>query len=314
MNNSKIEQQIIIITGASGLIGKRLVKKLIKNGHYKVRILTRDRSKLHECVDPQCEIFEWDAAKNFIEDGALQSADIVINLAGENIAEKRWSANQKQKISDSRIVGTQFLIREIEKLKFPPKKLISASAIGIYGNKGEETVDTTSSLGNSFLAQVCRKWENSAMNNKIEKMNSIIIRIGIVLGNDGGAFAQMIRPFSLGLGGQLGNGKQYMSWIHIDDLVGQIMFLITNDKASGIYNGVSPRPVTNFIFSKILGRELNRPTLFKIPKFALKMVLGEFAEVLLESQKIIPTRFIEQGYDYKFRSIKSAFRDLIKRN
>jgi len=304
----------ILITGATGLVGTQLVKSLTTSGYEDLRILTRDKSYYLKTSDFPIEAFEWDPDSKYIENGALKGVDIIIHLAGESVAEGRWSKLKKEKILNSRINGTKLLIDEIKKLEIPPKKFISSSAVGIYGNRDEESLSSNSELGTGFLAEVCKKWESIALDHKIEGMKSHCIRTGIVLSTNGGALTKMLAPFKAGVGGKLGTGDQYMSWIHIDDLVGQFIFLLENQGKYNIYNGVSPRPVSNYIFTKILGKELRRPTLFPVPAVVLKFIFGEMSEILLASQKVIPTRFIEESYNYKFRSLKEALINLLQHN
>ena len=304
----------ILVTGATGLIGSQLLETLVTSGHEDIRILTRNKDRYLKTSDFPLEVFEWNPDEKYIEDGALEGVDYIIHLAGESVAEGRWSKSKKEKILNSRIDGTQKLIDEIKKLEKPPKKFLCSSAIGIYGNRDEESLNSESELGIGFLAEVCKKWESIALDHNIKDMKSHCIRTGIVLSTKGGALSKMLPPFKAGVAGKLGSGDQYMSWIHIDDLVGQFIFLLENDCKYQIYNGVSPRPVSNYIFTKILGRELRRPTLFPVPAIGLKVIFGEMSEILLASQKVIPTRFMEEGYDFKYRSLKAALRKLLQHN
>lgn len=302
----------ILITGATGFVGSRLLETLFTKGYDDIRILTRNKKKALKNSPFPIEAFEWDLAAGIIEKGALTGVDAVFHLAGEGVAGGRWSESRKKKILDSRVDGTRLLIKAIQGELRPPKKFITASAIGIYGDRGEESLNAESTNGQGFLANVCKQWENIALNHGIVEMDSHALRVGIVLGKDGGALKKMLPPFKAGVAGRLGSGDQYMSWVHLDDLVGQFIFLMENKMKHKVYNGVSPRPVTNYIFTKILGRELRRPTLFPVPDFALKILFGEMSEILLASQKVIPTRLMEEGYDWKFRSVKEVFRDILK--
>ncbi|MBT7610083.1 MAG: TIGR01777 family protein [Bacteriovoracaceae bacterium] len=302
----------ILITGATGFIGTRLIEGLIDSNRHDIRILTRNRKKfLGESCFP-IEVFEWNVEDSSIESGALENVDTVIHLAGESVADGRWSEVKKRRILESRIKGTALLMDAIGKSSTKPKRFISASAIGIYGNRTEERLNSNSELGNDYLADVCKKWEDGCLNHNIPEMRSLCLRVGIVLGKDGGALEKMLPPFKAGVAGILGSGDQYMSWVHIDDLVGQLIFLLDSKSSNSVYNGVSPRPVSNLVFTKILGRVLKRPTLFPVPGFALKIIFGEMSQILTNSQKVIPENFMNEGYEFKFRSLKNALRDILK--
>jgi uncharacterized protein (TIGR01777 family) len=296
----------ILITGATGLVGTRLIEELFIQGHDDVRILTTSSYRGQFPV----EVFTWSPSGNEIQDGALENVDIVINLAGENVAGGRWSEARKQRILKSRTQGLELLMKAIKSSTTTPKKLLSSSAIGIYGDAGAEELSEASNLATGFLADVCQKWEYLALEHQIEGMISNCLRTGIVLSKNGGALAKMLPPFKMGAGGILGNGKQYMSWVHIDDLVGQFVWLMNNTTESGIYNGVSPQPVTNSEFTKTLGKHLKRPTLFPVPAFMLKLLFGEMSEILIGSQKVVPKRFLTEGYQFKYPSLDKAFEHL----
>lgn len=304
----------ILITGATGLVGTALLEQLFLNQYDDVNVLTRNKAKAESKIPFPVSLYTWEPENNYIEEGALENVDIIIHLAGENIAEGRWSTDKKTKILKSRTLSTKLLLDEIKKLKTPPKKLISSSAIGIYGDRADESLNENSSLGEGFLAQICKDWEENVLNHDIKGMQVHCLRTGIVLSNQGGALKKMLLPFQLGIGGQIANGKQYMSWIHIDDLVGQIIFLIQKDGKHKIYNAVSPRPVTNYIFTKIFGRVISRPTMLPIPKFALKIIFGEMSQILTEGQMVLPKNFMDEGYEFKFRSLRNALNDILNNN
>jgi len=309
--NKRMLEMKILITGATGFVGSRLIESLFLMGHANIRILTRNRLSALNHIPFPVEVYEWDPDTSLIEDGALVGVNAVIHLAGESVAEGRWTAEKKEKILSSRLKSTQLLIETIKQQQYPPQKFISASAIGIYGDRGEESLNGDSANGKGFLADVCKQWEELSLYHGISAMNSHVLRVGIVLGENGGALKKMLPPFKAGVGGKLGSGDQYMSWIHIDDLVGQFIFMLENKMQHKEYNGVSPRPVSNYIFTKILGRELNRPTLFPVPAIGLKILFGEMSKILLASQKVIPTRLMQEGYAWKFRSLKDALRDIL---
>lgn len=303
---------MILITGATGLVGKRLVETLISRGHSKIRILTRHKERTQKTYPHQVEIFQWEPILGTVEEGAFDGVEAVIHLAGEGVADGRWTETRKARILNSRVKGTQALIYAIQNSQTTPKKFISASAIGIYGDRGQETLTEESTNGTGFLADVCKKWEDLAQNHGIEGMKSHSIRVGIVLSAKGGALAKMLPPFKMGAGGRLGDGKQFMSWIHIDDLVNQFIFLIENEGKHNSYNGVAPNPVDNNSFTKTLGKVLGRPTIFPVPGFGLKVLFGEMSEILLGSQRVVPKRFEEEGYQFKFKNLEDALTDIIK--
>ncbi len=282
-----------LITGATGKVGKALIYALINRGYSDIRVLTRDKKRTID--DLPLEYFSWNPQENIIEAGALQGVDVVIHLAGEGVADKRWSEKQKAIILNSRVLSTSLLLSTIQKEQTPLKKFISASAVGIYGN--------------GFLKEVCEKWE--APVHTTPNLKKHILRIGVVLMRDEGALAKMVTPFKLGFGGTLGNGSQYMSWIHIDDLINQMIFLIENECEESIFNGAAPTPVTNQEFTKILGEILNRWTIAPVPKSALKLMLGEMSEMVLDSQKVTPDQFLKNGFKFKFTTLKAALTDLL---
>lgn len=302
----------ILITGATGLVGKKLLEKLILSGYDNLRILTRNKKRSKKKLSYPLEIFEWNPEESTIEQGALKGVDVIVHLAGENIASSRWTKNKKRKIINSRILSTRLLINEIKKLDTKPKKLISSSAIGIYGPNNKNIITTKSKLGNDFLAKVCKCWEKELSKVQGPSIATHSIRTGIVLSLEGGALSKMLPAFNLGIAGKLGSGNQYMSWIHIDDLVGQILFLIENKGQSKVYNGTAPHPVTNKQFTKNLGNILNRFTLFPVPAFILKLALGELSTILLTGQKVMPINFLKEGYRFKFPTLQDALIDLLK--
>jgi len=303
---------MILISGATGLVGKRLVETLISRGHSNIKILTRNKERSQKDFPFPVEIYNWDPTLGTIEDGALDGVETVFHLAGEGVADGRWTESRKARILNSRVKGTQTLIKAIEDSNHKPKKFISASAIGIYGDREQETLTEDSHHGSGFLADVCKQWEELAHKHNVEGMKSHSIRIGIVLSSKGGALAKMLPPFKMGGGGRLGDGKQFMSWIHIDDLVGQFIFLMENDAKHAAYNGVSPGCVDNNTFTKTLGKVLGRPTIFPVPGFGLKVLFGEMSEILLGSQRVLPKRFEEEGYQFKFNNLENALTDIIK--
>ncbi len=303
----------ILITGATGLVGIRLMEELILSGREDIRILTTSKNRAQKNINFPVEIFEWNPLQNKIEAGALENVDIIFHLAGESVAEGRWSSERKKRILDSRVKGTQLILDEISRSKTSPKKFISSSAVGIYGSDLSDKVRTIDSeYGDDFLADVCKAWEATLLNHQVDGMKAHTLRTGIVLSSEGGALTKMLTPFKMGAGGILGSGKQYMSWIHRDDLVGAFIFLMDNDCKQKAYNGVSPTPVTNKEFTKILGRVLSRPTFSPVPGFMLKLIFGEMSEILLKGQKVMPNELIAEGYNFQYEELGAALEEILK--
>ena len=273
----------ILISGASGLIGSAIKTALHARGD-RVLSLTRRVARNDSEIT-------WDPAANVLDPSRLVDIDGVIHLAGENIAAGRWTAAQKARIRDSRVQGTGLLAKTLAQLPAPPSAFISASAIGYYGNRGDELLTEDSPPGEGFLPEVSVAWERAAHPAAEAGIRTVHPRIGIVLSRNGGALAKMRLPFKLGLGGTIGSGNQYMSWITLDDLVSVFLFALDNESISGAINAVSPTPVTNREFTKTLARVLSRPAIFPVPAFAVKLALGEMADaLLLASTRVISTR------------------------
>jgi uncharacterized protein (TIGR01777 family) len=297
----------ILITGATGLVGRHLTEYLRdKYPSYNVCILTRDKTKAN--FRKNISVYEWDPYSDTIDADALKDLDVIIHLAGESVAQLRWNEDTKRKILDSRIIPTKFLKEKIGN-QFSNIKFISASAIGIYGDRGNELLKTTSHLGDTYLAKVCKRWEREIFN--IDKSNSYAVRIGIVLANNGGALDKMITPFKFNLGSVLGSGDQYMSWIHIQDLIHIFNFLIHNNTSNKIINAVAPNPVTNKEFSFTLSQSLNKYLFFKAPKFIIEKALGEMSQIVLTSQRVSPDNLLSQDFEFKFSYLKEALNDII---
>jgi uncharacterized protein (TIGR01777 family) len=280
----------ILLTGSTGLIGNALAKYLGSKGHH-IYPLHRNPSseKAHYWFPDENRIHLDDEIK----------LDAVIHLAGENIADSRWSQKKKDRILNSRAHGTRLLSEAIVELKHKPGLLISGSAIGYYGDTGDETVDEDSNRGSGFLSDVASAWESATQAAEDADIRTIHIRTGIVLSPDGGVLQKMLLPFKMGLGGVVGNGKQYMSWISLDDEVRIIEHMLNNEKLSGPYNLVAPQPVTNYTFTKSLGRALHRPTISPLPAFAARIMFGEMADaLLLSSSRVAATRLNALGYTF----------------
>ena len=281
----------VVVSGASGLIGSALRGALEGAGH---RMVPMTRSKGGEGI-------HWDPDAGIIDSGGLEGVGAVVHLAGEGIGNKRWNDEQKAKIRDSRVRGTTLLAETLAKLSKPPKVLLSGSAVGFYGDRGDEVLTESSRPGGGFLADLCVAWEGGAAPAKEAGIRVSYLRTGIVLAGSGGVLPKMLRPFKIGVGGKLGSGSQWMSWVAIEDEVGAIVHLLGDDAPAGPVNLTAPNPVTNGDFTKALGKALGRPTVLPVPKFGLKTLLGpEMAEeLLLASQRALPTRLLDSGYTFK---------------
>lgn len=302
----------IAITGATGFVGSRLVEKLRQNGHSLV-ILTRNpdraRLKFPSKNFPKLQVVGYTPLESGDWQLSLSGCDGVVNLAGEPIAE-RWTPEHKAAILDSRQIGTRKIIEAIEIATDKPEVLINPSAIGYYGTSETETFTEESKPGSDFLAEVCRKWEAEALNVEPLGVRLAIVRFGIVLGN-GGALARMIPPFKLFAGGPIGSGRQWFSWIHLEDLVNLLIEALTHDRWRGVYNGVAPNPVRMQQLCSILGEVLHRPSWLPVPNFALDLLLGEGSKVVVEGQKVLPKATLAAGFDYQFATIEAALADIV---
>ena len=295
----------ILITGAAGFVGTHLTEYLVSKG-YNVVILSRSAK------GAKGNVFHWNPKRGEIDIEALKDLDAVVHLAGENIA-GRWTDQKKAKIESSRVLGTRLLSESLAAQSKKLEVLIAASAIGIYGNRGDEVLTEASSHGHGFLADVGVKWEEATKAAKEAEIRVCNVRIGLVLGKDGGALEKMLMLFKLGLGGRIGDGKQYWSWIAIDDLIGIICSLLNNKDLEGPVNAVSPNPVTNNEFTSALGRTLNRPTIFPLPRFVARGLLGEMAdETMLSSTRVIPQKLLDIGFEFKYTDLKNALSGILK--
>lgn len=296
----------ILITGATGFLGRRVCEVLSRAGHTLVA-LSRDPQRARERVPQLSAAFPWESVTQ-----ALEGCEAVINLAGETVA-GRWTDAKKHTIRESRIVGTRNLVGGLSKLSARPKVLISASAIGYYGDRGEESLTEDASPGSDFLAQLCQEWESEAARAESLGIRVVQLRLGLVLGPGGGALHAMLPIFKLGLGGPLGSGEQFWSWVHRDDVVGAITYALDRESLSGPVNVTSPQPVRQREFAQMLGRVLRRPAVLPAPAFALKIALGEFASGLLSSQRVLPQRLAQEGYQFRFAKLEPALRDILGR-
>ncbi len=296
----------ILISGASGLVGKHLIPTLKAKNH-EIYKLVRKTPKADDEI-------EWDAEKGFseTEQAKLENFDAVVHLAGDNVASENWSDEKKRKIKDSRVVGTRVLVDALKKTENPPKIFVSASAVGFYGDRKDEILTEDSKHGEGFLPDVCMAWED-----EIERANEFarvaFLRIGVVLAKDGGALEKMLTPFKFGVGGTVGSGKQWMSWIAIDDLIKIFDFALENENLRGAVNAVAPNPVTNAEFTETLGKVLHRPTVLPIPEFAIKLLFGEMGEtLLLQGARVLPKKLESAGFEFEFTNLEDAMRHAIK--
>jgi uncharacterized protein (TIGR01777 family) len=305
----------VTVTGASGLIGSALVAELRERGE-QVTVLSRDPSRALESLG--VEAVGWDPLAEPAPVAALAGADAIVHLAGENIAQ-RWSAQAKRAIRESRVLGTANLLAGLEAAGREgdsrggggPRILISGSAVGYYGPRGEEPLDEDSPAGNDFLAETCVAWEAEAAKASEFGMRVVLVRTGVVLDRDGGALAKMLPPFRLGVGGPVAGGAQYMSWVHREDLVGMICAALEDERWSGPVNGTAPGPVTNREFSHALGRELHRPSLLPVPGFALGLLYGEMAEIVTTGARVMPAKPLVLGYDFRHPELEEALRSAL---
>jgi hypothetical protein len=293
----------VAISGVTGLLGTALRSSLTSDGHDVIALSRRPSL-------PPLETITWDVANGRFDASALEGLDAVVHLAGEPVAQ-RWNETTKKNIRQSRIGSTRLLIEGLRSLKNPPKVLVSASAVGFYGDGGDAALDESSPPGDGFLPDVCQEWEKTTMEALGLGIRAACMRTGIVLSTKGGALAQMLPPFKLGLGGPLGNGAQWMPWVHIDDIVGAFRFVIQNDDLVGAVNGTSPNPVTNTDFTKALGQALHRPAFLPVPGFALKILFGEMSQILLEGQRVEPKKLLTTGYEFKYPHLPEALEDIL---
>lgn len=294
----------LLVTGSHGLVGTALIKSLIADNH--------DVSRLVRGSAPDGTDISWNPDAGTIDKQKLERIDVVVHLAGESIASGRWTDEKKRKIRDSRVKGTQLLATTLAQLSQRPGALISASAIGYYGDRGDEVLTEQSRAGSDFLSDVCVEWENATKPAAESGIRVVLARFGIILDKKGGALAKMLTPFRMGIGGRVGDGKQWMSWIALADVVGGLQFVMANQRISGPVNFVAPNPVTNAQFTKTLGRVLSRPTLFPVPAFGARLAFGEMADaLLLSSQRVQPVCLSNEGYPFRFSQPETALQHIL---
>jgi uncharacterized protein (TIGR01777 family) len=290
----------ILVSGSHGLVGKALISSLTSDGHEIVRLV---RSKPASATE-----IEWHPNQEKIDTASLEGLDAVVHLAGESIASGRWTDEKKRAIRDSRVKGTTLLSEALARLSRPPSVFVSASAIGYYGNRGDEVLTEQSAPGDDFLASVCVEWENATIPAIEKGIRTVHARFGIILDPKDGALAKMLTPFRMGIGGRIGDGKQWMSWIDIQDVVNGLKSLIANSSINGPVNFVAPNPVTNADFTNTLGRVLSRPTIFPIPAFGVRLAFGEMADALLLSSARVKPGVLQ---DFAYPTLESALRHLL---
>jgi uncharacterized protein (TIGR01777 family) len=293
----------ILIAGASGLVGSALIPPLEADGAEVTR-LVRSTPKPGE--------IEWHPNQDSMDPARLEGFDAVINLAGENVAAGRWTEDQKRKIHDSRVNGTHLLSEAMAKLAKPPRVFLCASATGFYGDREDEVLDEHSDSGGGFLAGVCREWEKATEPAVAAGVRVVNLRFGVIISREGGMLAKLLTPFKMGMGGKVGSGKQFISWVAIDDVTSTIKLALNDETFRGPLNVVSPNPVTNEVFTKTLGHVLSRPTALAMPAFAARLAFGEMAdEMLLASQYVVPKRLTDAGFEYKYPELEGALQKYV---
>lgn len=305
------------VTGATGFVGRRLVQLAGDEPAIQIRVLTRNPAKARSLfpippsgVSP-VEITGWDYTAGPPSHGVLADLDGVIHLAGENIVNKRWTSSQKGVIRDSRVLSTRALIEGLKRHVGRPKVLVSCSAVGFYGARGDEDVDESGAPGSDFLADVCQDWEAEARRAELHGLRVVRLRAGIVLGPGGGALGRMVAASKLFAGGPLGSGRQWMSWIHRDDLARLFLHAVQNQSIDGPLNATAPNPVTNRDFARILGHVLNRPSFLPAPRLGMRILLGEVADMLVTGQRVLPVKALKAGFSFSHGELEGALRQIL---
>mgnify|MGYP001119052577 FL=1 len=294
----------VVIAGATGLVGSELTNQLIQEGHQVKKLVRREARTPNEIA--------WNPEQQRLSVADLEGTDVVINLAGENISEGRWTAAKKKSIIESRLLSTSTLTNAVLTMQHPPSTFINASAVGFYGNRSDELLTEKSANGEGFLAHVCKEWEKAAEPLTHKKVRLVYSRFGVILSPHGGALKKMLTPFKLGLGGVIGSGKQCMSWIALEDVVGSLIHLMLDKSIHGPVNIVSSQPVTNAEFTKTLGTVLSRPTIFSVPTSVARFVFGEMAdELLLSSLRVSNQKLLESGYSFKQPNLEQYLRNAL---
>jgi uncharacterized protein len=293
----------VAIIGATGFVGSKLVEKLLAQGD-EVLVLTRNAG-VAQAKFPQAQVVQYRPLESGDWQKSIEGCDAVVNLAGEPIAEKKWTAEQKKIILESRELGTQKIVEAIEQASNKPQVLISASAIGYYGVSETASFNETSLAGSDFLAEICQKWEAAA---KTAAIRTVVLRLGIVLGNNGGALAKMLPAFKMFMGGPIGTGNQWFSWVQVDDVVAMILVALKDVSMSGTFNATAPQPVKMKELCQQLGAVMARPSWMPVPGFVLETMLGEGATVVLDGQKVVPQGLLDRGFEFQYPEIVAALR------
>ena len=300
----------VTITGATGLIGPAVIAELRGRGPVEITVLSRERKRASAALGGGVEVVPWSALDEPAPAAALAGRDAVVHLAGAPVAQ-RWSARAKKAINDSRVIGTRNLVRGLADAQPRPSALVSSSAIGIYGARREEPIDEDAALGYGFLAETCIAWEQEAQRAGELGVRVVAMRTGVVLDAHGGALARMLPPFRMGVGGPVAGGRQYVSWIHLDDLAAMIATAIERDSWSGPVNATAPDPVTNREFSHELGRVLRRPAVLPVPGAALRLLYGEMAEIVTTGQRVLPAKALVHGYQFRHPHLREALQSAL---
>ena len=302
----------IIVSGASGLVGTALTQSLRAQGHTVLHLVRKPARAPKEVSSAE---IHWDPLSAQVDVPALEGADAVVHLSGANISEGRWTPARKDVLRSSRIDSTRVLVDSLARLRQKPQVLVSASAVGYYGNRGDEMLVESAHPGSDFLSLLARDWEAEAMRAAQSGIRTVILRFGVILSAQGGALPEMIRPFKFGAGGRLGSRRQWMSWVALEDAIGIIQSSIANPEWNGPINAVAPEPVQNAEFAEMVGRILHRPARLSAPAFLLRLALGEMADaLLLSSQRAIPERLLQSGYSFRFADLEAALRTMLRAN
>ena len=297
----------VAVTGSTGLVGKNLTAFLTGGGHQVLAVTRKYTTDADDSI-------RWDPIVKEIEREKLAGVDAVVHLAGENIGDRRWSRKQKAKIRDSRVNGTCFLAETLAAMDSPPKMLVCASAVGIYGDRGDEVLDESSPPGEGFLSEVCREWEAAAEPAREKGIRVVHLRFGVILTPEAGALRKMLLPFKLCAGGVFGNGRQFWSWIGIDDVISAILHALVHESLHGPVNVVAPEAVTNREFTRTLARVLRRPAFFPLPAFVARLLLGEMADaLLLASTRVVPKKLLDSGFVYRHTDLETTLRHVLGR-
>jgi uncharacterized protein (TIGR01777 family) len=301
----------VIVTGSTGLVGRALVRSLLSDGQEVTRLV---RGGAQEFRAPGTKAVQWEPEKGLVNAAELEGHDAAVHLAGDPIAEGRWDDEKKRRIRESRVKGTRLLAETLAGLSEKPRVLVSASATGFYGDRGDEVLQEESASGEDFLSEVCREWEKATLAASQAGIRVVHLRIGFVLSAEGGGLPKMLTPFKLGVGGRVGSGRQYISWLTLDELVSIIRRALEDKHLRGPVNAVAPSAVTNLEFTKTLGHVLGRPTVLPVPAFAVRLAFGEMADaILLSSTRVVPARLQEAGYQFQHPELEGALKHVLKK-